>query len=67
MTTQMIKLVTDEKISIFVSGECTFKKSWHGEWFQYGVQTNLYINSTFIETKGICHEKDGDKYLVYEK
>ncbi|CAH1993026.1 unnamed protein product, partial [Acanthoscelides obtectus] len=53
--------------SVFVTGECTFKKSWQGRWFQSGVPNYLLINSTFIETKGECYEEQGDKYLVYDK
>ncbi|VEN51904.1 unnamed protein product, partial [Callosobruchus maculatus] len=49
------------------TGECTFKKTWQGRWFQSGVPNYLLINSTFIETKGECYEEQGDKYLVYDR
>ncbi|XP_050316185.1 uncharacterized protein LOC126750580 [Anthonomus grandis grandis] len=49
----------------FLAG-CVFRKSWHGRWFQSGVQGLILINSTHIESKGQCYEEEGDKYLVFE-
>ncbi|XP_018562626.1 uncharacterized protein LOC108904516 [Anoplophora glabripennis] len=46
---------------------CQFKKSWQGRWFQSGVPNYLFINGSYIDTKGECYEEEGDKYLVYEK
>uniref|UniRef100_A0A6P7EZZ2 Uncharacterized protein LOC114324512 n=1 Tax=Diabrotica virgifera virgifera TaxID=50390 RepID=A0A6P7EZZ2_DIAVI len=49
-------------------GACQFKKQWQGRWFQSGVPNYLFINSSYIETKGECYEEQVDnKYLVYDK
>lgn len=61
------KLYTVAVYFSFIPGECQFKDSWQGEWFQSGVPTNLHVNGTYIETKGVCYEEEGDKYLVYDK
>lgn len=48
-------------------GACTFNKTWSGRWFQSGIQNLLYINNSYIETKGECYEQQADKYLVFDR
>lgn len=57
-------------ISIFspiFTGTCEFPREWAGGWFQSGVQSIIQINSTFIVTKGECHQEQGEKVVVYDR
>ncbi|XP_057655984.1 uncharacterized protein LOC130893694 [Diorhabda carinulata] len=67
MSSEMVCLLFLLTTFSLSQGACQFKKSWQGRWFQSGVPNYLFINSTYIETKGDCYEEQGDKYLVYDR
>ncbi|KYM93862.1 hypothetical protein ALC62_15564, partial [Cyphomyrmex costatus] len=48
-----------------VSG-CTFPEEWYGRWFQSGVPDLVTVNGSEITSKGVCVEKNGDKFLVHD-
>ena len=52
---------------ISFAGRCLFPKSWSGMWFQSGVPQLLTINTTFIDTKGMCVENEGDKFIIEDR
>nr|XP_012234047.1 PREDICTED: LOW QUALITY PROTEIN: uncharacterized protein LOC105678911 [Linepithema humile] len=45
---------------------CTFPEEWYGRWFQSGNAELLTVNGSEITSKGLCVEKDGDKFLVHD-
>jgi len=46
---------------------CKFPVKWSGHWFQSGVPHLLTINTSVIETKGICVENEGDKFIIEDR
>jgi hypothetical protein len=46
---------------------CKFPMNWSGHWFQSGVPQPLAINTSLIETKGVCVENDGDKFIIEDR
>ena len=49
------------------SSGCRLPEPWKGKWFQSGVQSPLEIKARSMETKGICYESSGDKFLFVEQ
>ncbi|EFN62251.1 hypothetical protein EAG_12414 [Camponotus floridanus] len=45
---------------------CTFPEEWYGRWFQSGNTDLVTVNGSEITSKGICIEKNGDKFLVHD-
>ncbi|XP_011338027.2 uncharacterized protein LOC105279739 [Ooceraea biroi] len=45
---------------------CTFPEEWYGRWFQSGNQDLVTVNGSLITSKGLCIEKNGDKFLVHD-
>ncbi|CAH2988302.1 unnamed protein product [Chilo suppressalis] len=49
-------------------GGCTFPDSWTGSWFLSGYPSLIAINSTHIQSKGECSEREStDKFLLYDR
>ncbi|XKL62831.1 hypothetical protein PGB90_002664 [Kerria lacca] len=47
---------------------CSFPKEWSGKWFQSGLQQSVVVNTSHIELKGICVEKDGtERFLIEDR
>ncbi|XP_012528487.1 uncharacterized protein LOC105832246 [Monomorium pharaonis] len=46
------------------NGACEFPSSWSGEWYQYGKQHTVVINTTVLGERA-CIERMDDKYVVY--
>ncbi|XP_070510374.1 uncharacterized protein [Cardiocondyla obscurior] len=45
---------------------CTFPEEWYGRWFQSGITDLVTVNGSEITSKGVCIEKNGDKFLVHD-
>jgi len=57
----------NDEICLFVGG-CVVPGSWHGPWFQSGLNLQaITIDAESITTKGICLESHQDKFLFYDK
>jgi hypothetical protein len=52
---------------LFFTELCKFPVNWSGQWFQSGVPHLLTINTSVIETKGVCVENDGDKFIIEDR
>lgn len=49
-------------------GGCELPPAWSGQWFQLGSgKSSLSINGTHIESKGECHDSEGDKFVFHDR
>jgi hypothetical protein len=46
---------------------CHLKETFRGSWFQSGIHHSVTITRDAISTKGHCVEKEGEKYLMYNR
>lgn len=49
----------------FANGSCEFPASWTGQWFMYGENGPVTVNSSILD-KRTCVERKEDTYVVYE-
>ncbi|XP_065222448.1 uncharacterized protein LOC135847000 [Planococcus citri] len=65
----LLKIITCW-LAIFVlpiTSICQFPPQWSGNWFQSGLQHDVQINTTSIQSKGVCIETIEDRYLLEDK
>ncbi|CAH0387724.1 unnamed protein product [Bemisia tabaci] len=48
-------------------GACPFKSHWSGRWFQSQVPHHIVINGSMFDTKGLCIESKGDKFIIEDR
>ena len=49
------------------TSSCTFPTEWHGSWFHLGFPKPLNISKDFIDSKGMCTESNGARFIVGER
>ena len=47
--------------------DCEFPEKWRGLWFHAGFPRPLNITRDSIDSKGTCHHREGDRFLIWER
>ena len=47
--------------------DCEFPEKWRGLWFHAGFPRPLNITRDSIDSKGTCHLRAGDRFLIWER
>ena len=47
--------------------DCEFPAHWRGVWFHAGFPRPLNITADSIDSKGTCHYREGDRFLIWER
>ncbi|XP_043252057.1 uncharacterized protein LOC122397169 [Colletes gigas] len=46
--------------------DCEFPAEWKGRWFESGNQELVTVNGSIMTSKGICIDKEDDKFLIHD-